>query len=70
MNDQPTFGGEPAMNDPPLDDTVHARMQGIRGEIDQDLQDVSASTIAWSTGNTTWRPIRGSAWGRRPCWAS
>jgi len=31
------------MNDLPLDDTVKARMQGIRCEIDQDLQDVSAS---------------------------
>ena len=31
------------MNDPPLDDTVGARMQGIRCEIDQDLEDVSAS---------------------------
>ena len=31
------------MNDPPLDDTVRARMQGIRCEIDQDLEDVSAS---------------------------
>ena len=33
----------PGMNDPPLDDTVRARMQGIRCEIDQDLEDVSAS---------------------------
>ena len=33
----------PTMNDPPLDDTVKARMQGIRCEIDQDLEDVSAS---------------------------
>jgi len=32
-----------AMNDPPLDDTVRARMQGIRCDIDQDLEDVSAS---------------------------
>jgi len=31
------------MNDPLLDDTVKARMQGIRCDIDQDLQDVSAS---------------------------
>ena len=31
------------MNDPPLNDTVRARMQGIRCEIDQDLEDVSAS---------------------------
>ena len=31
------------MNDPPRDDTVRARMQGIRCEIDQDLEDVSAS---------------------------
>ena len=31
------------MNDPPLADTVRARMQGIRCEIDQDLEDVSAS---------------------------
>src|SRR5271166_4270394 len=31
------------MNDPPLDDTVRARMQGIRCDIDQDLEDVSAS---------------------------
>jgi len=31
------------MNDPPLDDTVRARMQGIRRDIDQDLEDVSAS---------------------------
>ncbi len=31
-------------NHPPLDDTIPARMQGIRGEIDQDLRDVSAST--------------------------
>ncbi len=31
------------MNDLPLDDTVKARMQGIRCEIDQDLEDVSAS---------------------------
>ncbi len=33
----------PIMNEPPLDDTVKARMQGIRCEIDQDLKDVSAS---------------------------
>ena len=33
----------PTMNDPPLDDTVRARMQGIRCDIDQDLEDVSAS---------------------------
>jgi hypothetical protein len=33
----------PTMNEPPLDDTVRARMQGIRCEIDQDLEDVSAS---------------------------
>ena len=31
------------MNDLPLDDTVRARMQGIRREIDQDLEDVSVS---------------------------
>lgn len=31
------------MNDPPPDDTVRARMQGIRREIDQDMEDVSAS---------------------------
>ena len=31
------------MNDPPLDDTVRARMQGIRCEIDGDMEDVSAS---------------------------
>lgn len=31
------------MNDPPLDDTVGARMQGVRCDIDQDLEDVSAS---------------------------
>jgi hypothetical protein len=31
------------MNDPPLDNTVKARMQGIRCDIDQDLEDVSAS---------------------------
>ncbi len=31
------------MNDPPLDDTVRAQMQGIRRNIDQDLEDVSAS---------------------------
>ena len=31
------------MNDLPLDDTVKGRMQGIRCEIDQDLEDVSAS---------------------------
>ena len=31
------------MNDPPRDETVRARMQGIRCDIDQDLQDVSAS---------------------------
>ena len=31
------------MNDPPLDDNVRVRMQGIRCEIDQDLEDVSAS---------------------------
>jgi len=31
------------MNDPPLNDTVRVRMQGIRCEIDQDLEDVSAS---------------------------
>ncbi len=34
---------EPTMTDPPLDDTVRARMQGIRCDIDQDLEDVSAS---------------------------
>ena len=32
------------MNGPPLEDAVQARMQGIRCEIDQDLEDVSAST--------------------------
>jgi hypothetical protein len=31
------------MSDRPLADTVRARMQGIRCEIDQDLEDVSAS---------------------------
>lgn len=31
------------MNEPPLDDTVRARMQGIRRDIDRDLVDVSAS---------------------------
>lgn len=31
------------MNDPPLNDNVRVRMQRIRREIDQDLQDVSAS---------------------------
>ena len=31
------------MNDPPLDSTVRARMQGIRCDIDQGLEDVSAS---------------------------
>jgi hypothetical protein len=31
------------MNGPPLDDTVRVRMQEIRCEIDQDLEDVSAS---------------------------
>jgi hypothetical protein len=31
------------MNDPPLDDTVRARMRGIRRDIDRDLEDVSAS---------------------------
>ena len=31
------------MNDPPLGDTVRARMQGIRCDIDQDVEDVSAS---------------------------
>lgn len=31
------------MTDPPLDDAVRARMQGIRCDIDQDLEDVSAS---------------------------
>jgi hypothetical protein len=31
------------MNDPPLDNTVRARMQGIRCDIDQGLEDVSAS---------------------------
>ena len=31
------------MNDPPQDDNVRVRMQGIRCEIDQDLEDVSAS---------------------------
>ena len=31
------------MNDPLLDDTVQARMQGVRSEIDHDLEDVSAS---------------------------
>ncbi|MGO9110976.1 MAG: hypothetical protein ACLP9L_17275 [Thermoguttaceae bacterium] len=33
----------PAMNEPPLDDTVQAQMQGIRCDIDKDLEDVSAS---------------------------
>lgn len=33
----------PTMDDPPLDDAVRARMQGIRCEIDRDLADVSAS---------------------------
>ena len=31
------------MNDLPLDDTVRARMQGIRCDIDQGLEDVAAS---------------------------
>lgn len=31
------------MNDPPLDSTVRARMQEIRCEVDQDLEDVSTS---------------------------
>jgi hypothetical protein len=31
------------MNDLPLDDGVRARMQGIRGDIDQGLEDMSAS---------------------------
>jgi hypothetical protein len=31
------------MNDPPLDATVQARMKGIRCDIDQDMEDVSAS---------------------------
>ena len=31
------------MNNPPLADTVRARMQGIRCDIDQDLEDMSAS---------------------------
>ena len=31
------------MNDPPLDENVRVRMQGICCEIDQDLEDVSAS---------------------------
>ncbi len=31
------------MNDPPLENTVRARMQGIRCDIDQGLEDVSAS---------------------------
>ena len=31
------------MNDPPLDENVRVRMQGIRCAIDQDLEDVSAS---------------------------
>ena len=44
---------EPTMTDPPLDDTVRARMQGIRCDIDQDLEDVSASATAWSIGSTT-----------------
>jgi hypothetical protein len=38
------------MNDLPLDDTVRARMQGIRCDIDQGLEDVSAtarSMVDW-----------------------
>ena len=31
------------MNDPPLDENVRVQMQGIRCEIDQGLEDVSAS---------------------------
>ena len=31
------------MPGPPLDDTVRTRMQGIRGDINQDLKNVSAS---------------------------
>ena len=31
------------MSDPPLDNTMRARMQGIRCDIDQGLEDVSAS---------------------------
>ena len=31
------------MNDPPPDDTMRARMQGIRCDIDRDVEDVSAS---------------------------
>ncbi len=43
MTDRETLEGEPAMNDSPRDETVRARMQGIRCDIDQDLEDVSAS---------------------------
>ena len=38
------------MNDRPADDTVRARMQGMRCDIDQDLEDVSArarSMVDW-----------------------
>ena len=45
------------MNDPPLDDTVRARMQGIRCDIDQDLEDVSASAqslVDWRHYVTTY----------------
>ena len=39
-----------AKNNPPPDDVVRARMQGLRGEIDRDLEDVSArgcSMVEW-----------------------
>ncbi len=38
------------MNDPQRDDTMQARMKGIRGDIDQGLEDVSAgarSMVDW-----------------------
>ena len=41
---------EPTMIDPPRDDALRARMQGIRCDIDRDLEDVSAnarSMVDW-----------------------
>ena len=38
------------MTDPPLDDSVRARMQGIRCDIDQDLEDVSESARSMVDG--------------------
>ena len=61
------------MNDRPADDTMRARMQGMRCDIDQDLEDVSASArsmVDWKHYVKTypWVCLGAVAW--RPCFAA